>query len=261
LFRAPATAGKLQGIAVDDTSVYWASAVTAQGGGVVSTCSKSACGTPTTMASGTTAKVDDPVGVAVDDSNVYWVNSGPTADVYRCPKSGSCAPSRAYASGPALGLGALAGALWIGDADGKVTQVEQGWNRVRTADNQKPVFGVASDGRNVFWADESAGTANIYSDDVHPVVDTEPGVLVTEPAAIFGIAISAGDSFLHERMYWITGDAQKADVWSCTPNNACTPAHVVELPSAVGLATDASWLYATVNGSFGGAVLAIPAPP
>jgi hypothetical protein len=200
------------GIAVDDTYVYWANfGPSAGGAGSVQKVVKSG-GTATVIANNQSSNGHGSFVVTVDSINVYWGNY---FQVMSCPLGGCADPDAggaqlATASG-VNAIGASGGVVYWTEGDGMrvsmILSTNAGGSSTPLASNQARPLGLALDTGNalVYWTDSMAGTVMRA-----PLGGGgSPAIAASSPAGVDGSAdnISA-IAFDATYLYWLDSTAQ-----------------------------------------------------
>jgi hypothetical protein len=160
--------GRLQGLAVDGSNVYWTLGNPGSGKPMVQQCSKTSCTTPTVLTNMSGSGYVEATGIAVDGSNVYWAHDdGTNFDINVCAIGGcSLSPTVLISNQPASWV-AVDGTnvYWLGSAVGQCDKSNPSKcnSTMKTlASGQTGATGLAVDGTSVFWSN-SGGSGDIRS--------------------------------------------------------------------------------------------------
>jgi hypothetical protein len=144
------------GVAVDDKGVYWGASA---GGQVLRAAKVGSAAAPVTVAAALV-----PLAVAVDGSGIYWTCA--TGQVQRTAKPGAPVVTIAAEELPARALlldkGSLlwAASAWTTSPNNAIRRLPRGGKEPVALGTQlePPVFNLAVDGSNVYYANGAAGT-------------------------------------------------------------------------------------------------------
>jgi hypothetical protein len=167
-------------MATDGTNIYWAEA----GGEDVMSVPISG-GTPTTVAQSQTSSAY--YGVAVQDGVLYWTSPS-EGNVYEkllastSPNGFAIASSQAGCTGVTFTPGALFFSVTTGVE--KMTLPDETPRSIFS--DSKRAYGVATDGVNVYWADQTAGTVSRV-----PVSGGATTVVVSGESRPTGVALDS----------------------------------------------------------------------
>jgi hypothetical protein len=236
---AMALSGRISGIAVDSTTVYWTEGPPTNAG---------AYGKP--FAGGNAVPfgaAKDPRGIVVDLTHLYWVDYG-AGSVVSAPLLGGAPTSLV----PPIGDGGVSpgpiaitsdsqNVYWVDSASGSVNQMPiQGGSIVPLATGRLTPMAIAVDATSVYWVDYGSagndGSVNKVAIGGTPNTITPLAISEAEPSAI---AVDATN------VYWADRANPNGTVKSVSINGGTANPIAINQGAPAGVAVDSQYVYWT----------------